>query len=39
MRDRLIHGYDKIDSELLWRTVTQDIKPLLIKLQSLKNSL
>ncbi len=27
-RDRLIHQYSKIDLEIVWRTVTQDLMPL-----------
>jgi uncharacterized protein with HEPN domain len=28
MRNRLIHGYDVIDYDLLWDTVTTDLPPL-----------
>ena len=28
MRYRLIHGYDSIDREVVWQTVTVDIPPL-----------
>ena len=31
MRNRLIHGYDVIDLDILWQTVTEDV-PVLIKL-------
>lgn len=30
MRNRLIHGYDVIDADVIWQTVTEDL-PLLIK--------
>lgn len=30
MRNRLIHGYDVIDLDILWQTVTADV-PVLIK--------
>jgi uncharacterized protein with HEPN domain len=30
MRDRLIHGYDSVDIDELWKTSTQDI-PLLLE--------
>lgn len=30
MRNRLIHGYDVIDNDVLWQTVTTDL-PELIK--------
>ena len=29
MRNRLIHGYDVIDYDLLWDTVTHDLPPLI----------
>ena len=28
MRNRLIHGYDNIDFEILYKTVTEDLPPL-----------
>jgi uncharacterized protein with HEPN domain len=28
MRNRLIHGYDVIDYQLLWATVSEDLPPL-----------
>lgn len=31
MRNRLIHGYDFVDYEILWRTVTEDL-PALVRL-------
>jgi uncharacterized protein with HEPN domain len=30
MRNRLIHGYDIIDADVIWQTVTEDL-PVLIK--------
>jgi uncharacterized protein with HEPN domain len=33
MRDRLVHGYDKIDWSLVWRTATQDVPRLLAELE------
>ena len=32
MRNRLVHGYDVIDYELLWDTVTNDLAPLIAAL-------
>ena len=29
MRNRLIHGYDVIDLDILWRTITEDLPPLI----------
>ncbi|MEW5829339.1 MAG: HepT-like ribonuclease domain-containing protein [Chloroflexota bacterium] len=28
MRNRIIHGYDSVDDELLWKTIQQNIPPL-----------
>ena len=28
MRNRLIHGYDSIDKDILWEVVTNDLPPL-----------
>jgi uncharacterized protein with HEPN domain len=33
MRNRLVHGYDVIDLDLLWDTVTSDLPPLIATLQ------
>lgn len=33
MRNRLIHGYDVVDSDVLWQTVTGDIPELLSRLR------
>ena len=35
MRNRLIHGYDVIDLDLLWDTVTDDLPPLIAALQEI----
>ncbi len=29
MRNRLIHGYDSVDHDILWDTITYDLPPLL----------
>lgn len=29
MRNRLVHGYDKIDLDVLWQTLIQDLQPLI----------
>ncbi|MDC7240031.1 MAG: DUF86 domain-containing protein [Spirochaetales bacterium] len=29
MRDRLIHGYDVVDNEIVWNTITQTIPTLI----------
>lgn len=28
MRDRLIHNYDQIDLDIVWRTVQEDLQPM-----------
>jgi len=33
MRNRLVHGYDVIDFDLLWDTITTDLPPLIEALQ------
>lgn len=35
MRDRLIHGYDAVDLDQVWKTATSDIPDLLVLLQPL----
>jgi uncharacterized protein with HEPN domain len=35
MRNRLIHGYDLVDFEILWRTVVEDLPPLIVALESI----
>jgi len=38
MRNRLIHGYFDIDLDIVWKTVTQDIPPLIPKLERIIKS-
>jgi len=33
MRDRLIHGYDVVDSEIVWITATKTIPEIINKLK------
>lgn len=35
MRNRLIHGYDVIDLDVLWDTITDDLPPLITALEEL----
>jgi len=35
MRNRLVHGYDVIDLDLLWDTVTHELQPLIATLQEI----
>ncbi|MGC9040367.1 MAG: DUF86 domain-containing protein [Roseiflexus sp.] len=36
MRNRFIHGYDKIRWELVWRTATEAVPRLLTQIESLR---
>ncbi|MBV8205220.1 MAG: DUF86 domain-containing protein [Acidobacteria bacterium] len=36
MRNRLIHGYADVDAKIVWRTVTEDVPPLLDALRALR---
>jgi len=33
MRNRLIHGYDHIDLDVLWDTITENLPPLVVSLE------
>jgi uncharacterized protein with HEPN domain len=33
MRDRLIHGYDNVNLDVLWKTCTENVPPLIAKLE------
>ena len=35
MRNRLIHAYFEIDRDILWKTVTEELPPLLLELRKL----
>jgi uncharacterized protein with HEPN domain len=35
MRSRLIHGYDTVDLNLLWDTITNDLPPLIAALEEI----
>jgi uncharacterized protein with HEPN domain len=35
MRNRLIHGYDAVDLDALWDTITDDLPPLITQLRAL----
>lgn len=34
MRDRLIHGYDKVDLNILWDTIQMDLPALIQQLKA-----
>ncbi len=33
LRNRLIHGYDSVDFEILWQIVSDDLPPLIAALE------
>ena len=35
LRNRLIHGYDEVDFDILWQIVTQDLPPLVTALENI----
>ena len=34
MRDRLLHGYDDVDLDLVWKTVDEDLPALVTRLEA-----
>lgn len=35
LRNRLIHGYDTVDFDILWQIITADLPPLVAKLEKI----
>jgi hypothetical protein len=35
MRNRLIHGYDIVDYDIVWSTVSEDLPPLIAELEKM----
>lgn len=35
MRNRLIHGYDKVDRSILWNVVADDLPPLVARIEKI----
>jgi len=35
LRNRLIHGYDQVDFDILWQILTQDLPPLVAALEEI----
>jgi uncharacterized protein with HEPN domain len=35
LRNRLIHGYDSIDFDILWQIVSEDLAPLIVSLEAI----
>lgn len=38
MRNRLIHGYDRIDNDILWDTIELDLPSLIVAIESFLSS-
>lgn len=38
MRNRLVHGYDEVDLDVLWDTIEFDLPPLITTLQQILES-
>ena len=38
MRNRLVHGYDKVDLDVLWDTIEYDLPPLIAELRHILSS-
>lgn len=39
MRNRVSHGYDKVDLEIVWKTIRSDLPGLYSQIQDVKDSL
>ena len=35
MRDRLIHGYYDVNLDVVWETITKDLPPLIVQLETI----
>ncbi len=35
LRNRLIHGYDSVDLDILWQILTADLPPLIVALEAI----
>ncbi len=38
LRNRLIHGYDSVDFDILWNIITNDLPPLIERLEQIVSS-
>ena len=38
LRNRLIHGYDNVDFDILWEIITHDLPPLIAELEKILSS-
>lgn len=37
-RNRLVHGYDLVDYDIIWSTITEDLPPLIAELERIVSS-
>jgi uncharacterized protein with HEPN domain len=35
LRNRLIHGYDSVDFDIMWQIITADLPPLILALEAI----
>jgi uncharacterized protein with HEPN domain len=35
MRNRIVHGYDHVDPDIVWRVATEDVEPVIAALERL----
>ena len=35
MRNRIVHGYDDVDPDIVWRVATEDVEPVLAALEQM----
>ncbi len=38
MRNRIVHGYDHVDPDIVWRVATEDVEPVIAALERLVGS-
>lgn len=38
MRNRIVHGYDDVDPDIVWRVATEDVEPVLAALERIANA-
>lgn len=38
MRNRIVHGYDHVDPDIVWRVATEDVEPVIAALERLIDS-
>jgi len=38
LRNRIVHGYDSVDFDILWTIITKDLPPLIAQLEAIRDS-